>query len=76
MTSFIKLKPVGGTLPHLLNVAHIQQVRSTTRGVRIFWNLSLNGDSESEPITDYDDYDITLDDLVEKLHQLQIEILR
>lgn len=76
MTSFLKLKPVGGTLPHLINIAHIQQVRQNARGVRIFWNLALGGADEEAAFTDYDDYDITLDDLVEKLHQLQVEILR
>ena len=76
MIAFMKLKPIGLPLVHLVNVDHIQQVRQLSKGVRIFWNLALGGADDEAAITDYDDYEITMDDLIEKLRQLQVEVLR
>jgi hypothetical protein len=75
MSTFLKLKRGGEDC--LVNVDHIQQVRPFLKGVRIFWGTYVprEEDTEIEAYFDHDDFDITLDQLVELLRHVQVEVL-
>ena len=73
MAVFISLKPLGGTLPHLVNVDAIQHVRPLAKGVCIYWGTPIPGDEGS--YIDSDDYDVTMDVFIGKLRLAQVEVL-
>jgi hypothetical protein len=73
--SFLRLKHASRDQHWLVNVAHIMHIRPLGKDrVRIFHAFALPGDDGS--YVDSDDFEHGLDDIIEKLHQLQIEILR
>jgi hypothetical protein len=58
----------------LINVDHIQQIRRLAKGVRIWWGTALAAE-EGDATIDHDDYDNSLDEVVELLRQAQVEVL-
>ncbi len=72
--TFLKLKLAGSSTPALVNAGHIQHVRQLAKGVRIYWGTAMNAD-EGGSYVDQDDFDITMNDLVELLRVAQVEVL-